>query len=125
MICGSEHVVTFKSSAWAGAASATARQAKPAAVPNFENARTPLIALLMLGNCWLEGFVLLDAKGFVLTDSDLNDVGFDPLPFETSRAGVFAAGDVRAQSMKRVAAAVGDGSSTIRSVHQRLSPTTP
>ena len=53
------------------------------------------------------------------------DVGFDPLPFETSRAGVFAAGDVRAQSMKRVAAAVGDGSSAIRSVHQRLAPMTP
>jgi thioredoxin reductase (NADPH) len=74
---------------------------------------------------WLEGFVELDAKGFVLTDSDLGDVGFDPLPFETSRAGVFAAGDVRSQSMKRVAAAVGDGSSAIRSVHQRLAPTTP
>ena len=67
----------------------------------------------------------LDAKGFVLTDSDLNDVGFEPLPFETSRAGIFAAGDVRSQSMKRVAAAVGDGSSAIRSVHQRLAPTTP
>lgn len=74
---------------------------------------------------WLEGFVELDAKGFVLTDSDLGDVGFEPLPFETSRAGVFAAGDVRSQSMKRVAAAVGDGSSAIRSVHQRLAPTTP
>lgn len=74
---------------------------------------------------WLEGFVELDAKGFVLTDSDLGDIDFDPLPFETSRAGVFAAGDVRAQSMKRVAAAVGDGSSAIRSVHQRLAPTTP
>ncbi len=73
---------------------------------------------------WLKGFVELDAKGFVLTDSDLADVGFAPLPFETSRAGVFAAGDVRAQSMKRVAAAVGDGSSAIRSVHQRLSPMT-
>lgn len=73
---------------------------------------------------WLEGFVELDAKGFVLTDSDLGDVGFEPLPFETSRAGIFAAGDVRSQSMKRVAAAVGDGSSAIRSVHQRLAPTT-
>jgi thioredoxin reductase (NADPH) len=74
---------------------------------------------------WLDGFVELDDKGFVLTDSDLGDIGFDPLPFETSRAGVFAAGDVRAQSMKRVAAAVGDGSSAIRSVHQRLAPMTP
>ncbi len=72
---------------------------------------------------WLDGFVELDDKGFVLTDTDLVGRvpdGFEPLPFETSRPGVFAAGDVRASSMKRVAAAVGDGSSAIRSVHQRL-----
>ncbi len=71
---------------------------------------------------WLDGFVELDDKGFILTDVDLagRDVGFEPLPFETSRPGVFAAGDVRSSSMKRVAAAVGDGSSAIRSVHQRL-----
>lgn len=72
---------------------------------------------------WLDGFVELDDKGFVLTDSDLVGrvpEGVEPLPFETSRPGVFAAGDVRASSMKRVAAAVGDGSSAIRSVHQRL-----
>jgi thioredoxin reductase (NADPH) len=72
---------------------------------------------------WLDGFVELDDKGFVLTDSDLVGRvpdGFDPLPFETSRPGVFAAGDVRSSSVKRVAAAVGDGSSAIRSVHQRL-----
>ena len=69
---------------------------------------------------WLQGFVELDVKGFVLTDSDLRGLSFDPLPFETSRPGVFAAGDVRARSMKRVAAAVGDGSSAIRSVHRRL-----
>ncbi len=73
---------------------------------------------------WLDEFVELDDKGFVLTDSDLVGRvpdGFEPLPFETSRPGVFAAGDVRSSSMKRVAAAVGDGSSAIRSVHQRLS----
>jgi thioredoxin reductase (NADPH) len=69
---------------------------------------------------WLGGFIELDDKGFVLTDSDLHGLAFEPLPFETSRPGVFAAGDVRARSMKRVAAAVGDGSSAIRSVHQRL-----
>lgn len=70
---------------------------------------------------WLRGFIELDDHGFIPTDRDLTDVAFDPLPFETSRPGVFAAGDVRAQTMKRVAAAVGDGSSAIRSVHQRLS----
>jgi len=73
---------------------------------------------------WLDGFVELDEKGFVLTDVALGatdlELGFEPLPFETSRPGIFAAGDVRAGSMKRVAAAVGDGPSAIRSVHQRL-----
>ncbi len=72
---------------------------------------------------WLDGFIELDEKGFVLTDVDLLGRvpdSFEPLPFETSRPAVFAAGDVRASSMKRVAAAVGDGSSAIRSVHQRL-----
>lgn len=71
---------------------------------------------------WLAGFVELDEHGFIRTDHDLADVDlpFEPLPFETSRPGIFAAGDSRAASMKRVAAAVGDGSSAIRSVHQRL-----
>ena len=67
---------------------------------------------------------LLDEDGFVLTDRQLptpaNDGAADRLPFETSVAGVFAAGDVRHGSMKRVAAAVGEGSSAVRSVHERL-----
>jgi thioredoxin reductase (NADPH) len=67
---------------------------------------------------------MLDGAGFVLTDRQLADAlpagGIEPLPFETSTPGVFAAGDVRAGSMKRVAAAVGEGSSAVRSVHERL-----
>ena len=50
--------------------------------------------------------------------------GRDPLPFETSVPGVFAVGDVRHGSMKRVAAAVGEGSSAVRSVHDHLATTT-
>ncbi len=46
--------------------------------------------------------------------------GREPLPFETSVPGVFAVGDVRASSLKRVAAAVGEGSSAVRSVHDHL-----
>jgi thioredoxin reductase (NADPH) len=77
---------------------------------------------------WLDGEVELDDAGFVLTDRSLPDsVRLDgvyatrePLPFETSRPGVFAVGDVRAGSMKRVAAAVGEGSSAVRSVHDYL-----
>ena len=73
---------------------------------------------------WLSDSVLLDEHGFVLTDRQLSGPrradASDPLPFETSAPGVFAAGDVRHGSMKRVAAAVGEGSSAVRSVHERL-----
>jgi thioredoxin reductase (NADPH) len=77
---------------------------------------------------WLGDCVALDRKGFVLTDRSLPDdllargdfAGRRPLPFETSRPGVFAAGDVREGSLKRVAAAVGEGSSAVRSVHNYL-----
>ncbi|MEV5958652.1 FAD-dependent oxidoreductase [Streptomyces sp. NPDC051987] len=77
---------------------------------------------------WLGG-VVLDSDGFVPTDRQLSpeDLGprwkeleREPLPYETSVPGVFAAGDVRLASMKRVAAAVGDGASAVRSVHQYL-----
>jgi thioredoxin reductase (NADPH) len=79
---------------------------------------------------WLQG-VVVDDDGFIVTDQglqpdDLCDMwallGRAPLPFETSIPGVFAAGDVRAGSMKRVAAAVGEGASAVRSVHQALVP---
>jgi len=77
---------------------------------------------------WLTG-VALDEDGFIRTDTQLNDgdlgeiwahMGRRPLPFETSMPAVFAAGDARSGSMKRVAAAVGEGSSAIRSVHAAL-----
>lgn len=73
--------------------------------------------------------VVIDSHGFVPTDRQLSpdelgprwkELGRDPLPYETSVPGVFAAGDVRRDSMKRVAAAVGDGASAVRSVHQHL-----
>jgi thioredoxin reductase (NADPH) len=73
---------------------------------------------------WLGTEVLRDEDGFVLTDRQLPDSlitgAAGALPFETSMPGVFAAGDVRHGSMKRVAAAVGEGSSAVRSVHERL-----
>ncbi len=76
---------------------------------------------------WLADGVALDEHGFVLTDRKLPGAGAaagaggsPALPFETSVPGVFAAGDVRHGSMKRVAAAVGEGSSAVRSVHERL-----
>jgi thioredoxin reductase (NADPH) len=78
---------------------------------------------------WLEDFARLDKNGFVLTDRLLGrtDLGAvwdsltrTPLPFETSQPGLFAVGDLRSGSLKRVAAAVGEGSSAVRSVHDFL-----
>ena len=72
---------------------------------------------------WLQDVIELDQRGFALTGVDVSHTdGSMPLPFETSRPGIFAAGDVRFGSMKRVAAAVGEGSSAIRSVHEFLAP---
>jgi thioredoxin reductase (NADPH) len=77
---------------------------------------------------WVAPELLLDEDGFILTGRDLSDgpgaSASTPLPFETSIPGVFAAGDVRRGSMKRVAAAVGEGSSAVRSVHERLATQT-
>jgi thioredoxin reductase (NADPH) len=71
---------------------------------------------------WLRGVVDLDSHGFVLTDCDVvrSDLTTEVLAFESSQPGIFAAGDVRHGSMKRVAAAVGEGSSAVRSVHDYL-----
>jgi thioredoxin reductase (NADPH) len=78
---------------------------------------------------WLSGCAALDDNGFVVTDraltaADLDErwhtLGRAPLPFETSRPGLFAVGDVRSGSTKRVAAAVGEGSAAVRSVHEYL-----
>jgi len=78
---------------------------------------------------WLSGRAALDPAGFIRTDralgpDDLGEawttLGREPLPFESSRPGLFAVGDVRAGSMKRVASAVGEGSAAVRSVHEHL-----
>jgi thioredoxin reductase (NADPH) len=68
---------------------------------------------------WLPPSIHRDQHGFVLTGQDLPTV-HAALPLETSMPGVFAAGDIRHGSVKRVASAVGDGGISIRSVHQRL-----
>ncbi len=78
---------------------------------------------------WLDGCLALDAKGFIKTGPDLlpEDLATARWPLaraphllETSRPGVFAIGDVRAGSLKRVASAVGEGSIAIAAVHQVL-----
>ena len=78
---------------------------------------------------WLSGCAALDDRGFVLTGQSLADdqldshwsiLGRRPLPYETSHPGLFAVGDLRSGSTKRVATAVGEGSAAVRSVHDYL-----
>jgi thioredoxin reductase (NADPH) len=73
---------------------------------------------------WLRGVLQLSERAFILAGRDVPAEAWPlrraPLPFETSLPGVFAAGDVRYSSVKRVAGAVGEGSVTVGSVHQYL-----
>jgi thioredoxin reductase (NADPH) len=79
---------------------------------------------------WLDGRVQRDGQGFILTGRDLDQAGSDPagrwplerppLLLETSMPGVFAAGDIRYRSIKRVASAVGEGAIAIQLVHEYL-----
>jgi thioredoxin reductase (NADPH) len=79
---------------------------------------------------WLEGAAQLHESGFILTGGALDrselevdvwaELSREPYPLETSLPGVFAAGDVRSGSIKRVASAVGEGSMAVRLVHQHL-----
>jgi thioredoxin reductase (NADPH) len=69
---------------------------------------------------WLSGSgVALDPKSFVLTGTE---AGEHRRPLETSRRGVFAIGDIRSGSVKRVAAAVGEGAQVVAALHAHLSP---
>jgi len=82
---------------------------------------------------WLQGAVELDERGFVLTGGELSrsvlegdawqELSREPYLLETSLPGVFAAGDVRSGSIKRVASAVGEGAMAVRLVHQYLADT--
>jgi thioredoxin reductase (NADPH) len=73
---------------------------------------------------WLDGCVDTDEKGFVITGAPSNAragaLHPPALPLETSQPGVFAIGDVRAGSTKRVAAAVGEGAAVVAQIHTLL-----
>jgi thioredoxin reductase (NADPH) len=74
---------------------------------------------------WLPDEITRDPKGFILTGSEMQATGRwlldrDPYLLETSVPGIFACGDVRFRAIKRVAAAVGEGSMAIAFVHQYL-----
>ena len=78
---------------------------------------------------WLEDCVSVDGKGFVVTGAGIadgaNGKSQAPLPLETSWPGVFAIGDVRAGSTKRVAAAVGEGAAVVAQIHSILAVEQP
>ena len=81
----------------------------------------------MTGACpntsWLDGCVAVDTKQFIKTGAEVEDqwpLRRPPYLLETSQPGIFAVGDVRAGSMKRVAAAVGEGSMAVQFVHKVL-----
>ena len=85
-----------------------------------ENTLPARALFLMIGASpntgWLSDLVELDSRGFVKTDKT---VGADR-PFETSRQGIFAIGDVRAGSVKRVASAAGEGSVVVPGIYEFL-----
>lgn len=70
---------------------------------------------------WLNGCVELDPRGFILTGRDAAGQALDSA-FATTRPGLFAVGDIRSGSVKRVASGVGEGSVVIQAVHQFLNP---
>ncbi len=91
-----------------------------------EEARRPIQHLFLFigaqpNTDWLSGSgIALDRKGFVLTGADTRE---DRAPLETSRPGIFAIGDVRSGSVKRVAAAVGEGAQVVATLHAALAST--
>jgi thioredoxin reductase (NADPH) len=77
------------------------------------------------GTGWLAGQLAQDIDGFLLTGNDIppsrrEDGSRAPLFLETSRPGIFAVGDVRSGSVKRAAAAIGEGATAVRVVFDRL-----
>jgi len=90
----------------------TVRDAKTGAVRDIETRALFIMVGAAPNTGWLSGLVKLDAKGFVRTGADL---GADS-PYATSQPGIFAVGDIRAGSVKRVASAVGEGSVVVSKV---------
>jgi thioredoxin reductase (NADPH) len=70
---------------------------------------------------WLaECGIPLDEKGFVRTGADVRSTNREPLPLETGIEGIFAVGDVRCGSVKRVGAAIGEGAAVVAQLHTFL-----
>ena len=96
--------------------------------PDAELALDVSAAFIFVGQqprtTWLEGCLARDERGFILTGSDVEGGGWNlqrpPFLLEASLPGIFAAGDVRHRSVKRIASAVGEGSMAVQFVHQYL-----
>jgi thioredoxin reductase (NADPH) len=115
-------MVALEGSAACGLESATLR------VRSGETHRIPLRHLFLFigadpNTDWLADCVDVDGKGFVVTGQGFpaeDDPGRPPLPLETSMPGIFAIGDVRAGSTKRVGAAIGEGAAVVAQIHRVL-----
>ena len=70
---------------------------------------------------WLNGCLELDQRGFVVTGHDADGRPLES-PFATTIDGIYAVGDVRSGSTKRVASSVGEGSVVVQAIHRFLSP---
>jgi thioredoxin reductase (NADPH) len=102
--------------------------------PDGAEERRPIRHLFVMAGAvpstaWLNACLVCDDKGFIKTGTDLTHeelanaawpLARSPMPLETSLPGVFAVGDARSGSMKRVASAVGEGAAAIAMVHQYL-----
>lgn len=93
---------------------------------NGEQVRVKVGSLfVMIGaepnTAWLDGCLDLDRKGFVLTGRDADGYA-TPSPYATTLRGVYAVGDVRSGSIKRVASSVGEGSVVVQAIHRFLNP---
>jgi thioredoxin reductase (NADPH) len=70
---------------------------------------------------WLDGSgIAIDEKGFIRTGADVRSTRRSPLPLETGIGGIFAVGDVRCGSVKRVGAAIGEGAAVVAQLHTYL-----
>lgn len=92
-----------------------------------QETRSVANVLLMIGaqpnSDWLEGCIALDKAGFVET-GHIQDGEVSTTPYATSIGGIFAVGDIRAGSVKRVASSVGEGSVVVQAIHKWLSVAT-
>jgi thioredoxin reductase (NADPH) len=107
--------------------------------PGVKESLSPKALFIFIGALphteWLEGVVVTDSHGFILTGPDLEKQGGDshrppgwsldrdPFWLESKTPGIFAAGDVRHGSVKRVAAGVGEGATAVQFIHQYLNAT--